>query len=115
MLPKNKRLIKKKDFAAVYQKGRVYFSERRNVIIKCAKNGLKSTRIGFVVGKKYSKKAVERNRLKRLLRAAFSENEKLIQPGQDLVISYNKDKQEGKQPEYKELLQQVKEAIKKIK
>lgn len=115
MLPKKERLAKKKDFNAVYQKGKIYRSEKRNITLRCAKNALETVRVGFVVGKSYSKKAVERNKLKRRLRAAISENISQIQPGRDIIVSYNGSKKEGKPLEYKELLKQLGDVIKKIK
>lgn len=83
MLPKKYRLKNKRAFEATYsQKKRVsdefvilYFGRRK-------KDSSFDTKIGFVVNKKYSKRAVKRNRAKRLYREAFRlllKDEKLSQ------------------------------------
>lgn len=69
MLPKANRLIKKKDFKIVLKKGRKIFAGPIWLMFK--KNNLGLTRVGFVVGLKISKKATERNKIKRRLRSAF--------------------------------------------
>lgn len=72
MLPKEYRLKNKAAFAATY---RVKNSFYKNGIVLFA--GLKKkdpeipTRVGFVVSKKTHKRAVKRNRLKRLMREAY--------------------------------------------
>lgn len=115
MLQKKNRLVKKKDFASLYQKGTFCRLEKGDLVIRFLKNKVKAVRIGFVVGKNYSKKATERNAAKRLLRAAFYQNIGLIKPGYDIIVHYSKNKQQAKSLEYKELMLQIKKAIKKIK
>ena len=71
MLPKQYRLKNHKAFEATYsQKNRV--SNKFVIIYKgrLKKDFSQPTRIGFVVSKKISKRAVKRNRLKRLFREA---------------------------------------------
>jgi ribonuclease P protein component len=88
MLPAKNRLTKKIDFANVYRIGK-YFSEDP-LSVKICRNGLENTRIGFSIEKKFFKKAVERNRMKRLLREAFQENLKSLKEGLDIVVFYKK-------------------------
>lgn len=71
MLPKKFRLKNKQAFNATY---RVNNSHKKNGIILIA--GLKKkndqpTKVGFVVSKKTHKRAVKRNRLKRLIRESY--------------------------------------------
>ena len=71
MLPKKFRLKNKVAFNATY---RVNNSHKKNGIILIA--GLKKkndvpTKVGFVVSKKTHKRAVKRNRLKRLMRESY--------------------------------------------
>jgi ribonuclease P protein component len=66
MLKKPNRLLKKKDFDAVWQKGRSSYDSFLGV--KALTNGLAANRFGIMVGLKVSKKAVDRNKLKRRLR-----------------------------------------------
>lgn len=72
MLPKEYRLKKKAAFAATY---RIKNSFYRGGIVLFA--GIKKkepdsvTKVGFVVSKKTHKRAVKRNRLKRLMRESY--------------------------------------------
>lgn len=58
------------------------------------KNGRKETRIGFSIGLNFSKKAVERNRVKRRLRNIFHKHIKEIKKGLDIVVIMKKDKKQ---------------------
>jgi ribonuclease P protein component len=53
----------------------------------CAPNGLASIRVGFVVSKRITKRAVERNYLKRLLTEAIRPYLVDIPAGWDIIIS----------------------------
>ena len=84
MLPKEHRLKKEKDFERVLKKGK---SKKGDfLILRVVKNNLKTIRIGVVVSRKVSKKAVLRNKTKRKLREAARANIKKIKPGYDLVF-----------------------------
>ena len=62
MLKKENRLKKKKDFERIYKKGRGFKGD--SLFLKILENKEELTRIGIVVSKKVSKKAVQRNKLK---------------------------------------------------
>ena len=98
MLAKPYRLIKEEDFKNVYRKGKSFFSD--SAILKFAKNKLKNSRFGFVVGNKISKKASSRNEIKRRLREIIRLKLKLIKPGNDCVIIA---KSNIKEKNYKEI------------
>ena len=71
MLPKIYRLKKRSAFAATYKIGNSY--HKNGVTLFCGKYKPESetvipTKIGFVVSKKIHKRAVKRNRIKRLMR-----------------------------------------------
>lgn len=66
MLPLQNRLLKKKEFEKVKTEGQVLTS--RFFGIAFVKNNLGVPRFGFIVSNKISKKAVLRNKTKRLLR-----------------------------------------------
>lgn len=68
MLPKINRLKKKKDFERVLKEGKGYSLISGKLYIKIIENNLKNSRFGFIVSRKFSKKAVIRNRAKRKLR-----------------------------------------------
>lgn len=92
MLPQKNRLRKKDDFQKVYQKGS--FSALGDISLKKVSNNLLFSRIGFIVEKKFFKKAVERNRIKRILRAFSGKNISQISKGLDVVIFYkSKDRE----------------------
>ena len=66
MLPKKYRLRKRKEIEEIFKKGNSKNSDL--VFIKFLKNNLENPRFCFIVSKKISNKAVERNKVKRLLR-----------------------------------------------
>jgi ribonuclease P protein component len=88
MLPYKNRLINRGDFERVYRYGN--FFSFGNITLKVGKNKLNLTRIGFSVGIKFSKKAVERNRIKRQLREIVHKNLNKIKDGFDLVVMIKK-------------------------
>ncbi len=86
MLFVKNRLKKKKDFERVMKD-----RDSKSVAVsflagRFLANGLASSRIGFVVSKKVSKKAVQRNKAKRRLREAARFLFSQIKPGFDVVI-----------------------------
>ena len=84
MLAKKSRLVKEKDFKKIFKQGK--FSYTKIFSIKVLANELGVNRYGIVISNKVSKKAVERNRLKRRFRAAIKDFENKIHKGYDLVI-----------------------------
>lgn len=87
MLPIQNRLKKGKDFQRIFKEGKVFFQE--DIVLKCAKNGLPVSRIGFSIGKKVTKKVVQKNRIRRVLREAFQQYLESIKTGFDIVIIYS--------------------------
>jgi ribonuclease P protein component len=85
MLSKVNRLTKKKDFDAVWQKGRSSFDKITG--LKVLANGLKENRFGIMVGLKVSKKAVERNKIKRRIREIIRLETANFKIGFDIVIT----------------------------
>lgn len=85
---KDERILKRKDFTAVHERGRRFFSE--NFIVLLSPNSSGVRRLGLTVGKKVGI-AVRRNRIKRLLREFFRQNKDRLPPGQDMVIIARKD------------------------
>lgn len=92
MIPCQNRLKAREDFEAVHKAGR-FFSEG-NISLKAKKNNLGRTRIGIMVGLKFSKKAVERNKIKRQIREITREflPDKL-KKGFDVVIMPKKSRE----------------------
>lgn len=84
MLPIQNRLTKRKDIEAVFRHGN--FFSFGDISLKIAKNKSEETRIGIVVGLKFSKKAIERNRIKRQVRETVRAKLDKIKKGFDIVI-----------------------------
>jgi len=97
MLPFNNRLFKKRDFAKVQRLGRFFNSDQ--ISLKILENGLNEARIGIIVGKKFSVKAVERNSLKRRLSEIARQKIKDIEKGYDVVIMAKKSQNKIKTSE----------------
>lgn len=111
MLSAGKRLVEKKDFAGVQRYGKRFLED--NLQLQFLEDGRSSTKIGFIVGAKFSKKAVERNALKRKLREIFKRELKNIKSGADIIVSV-KGKADGKET-YKTLRKTVGELLRKSK
>ena len=71
MLPKDYRLKKRIAFAATYRTGKAVYLEGITIFAGKEKTSDISTKVGFVVSKKVHKRAVKRNRIKRLMRESY--------------------------------------------
>jgi ribonuclease P protein component len=89
---KRGRLTRSADFERVYRQGRSH-GNRYLVLYAFPTGGGDPPRLGVSVSRKVGG-AVERNRVKRLLREAFSAREGSLGPGQDLVVVARPDARE---------------------
>ncbi|MCW6037411.1 ribonuclease P protein component [Spirulina subsalsa FACHB-351] len=115
-LPKQHRLKDRLDFQAVYERGKAY--RGRYLVLKVlsvpppiwqGKPPLPlPTLIGIAVGKKVSKKAVRRNRIKRQIRAILQPLLPRLSPGLKLIVIV---KPSGNQCEYEHFLRELKELL----
>jgi ribonuclease P protein component len=87
MLNQKNRLTKKKDFDAVFGQGQGF--KQGCLYFKIKENDLSSSRFGFIVSKKFSKKAVERNKIRRRLREIIRKKLPKIKKPIDLVVIVN--------------------------
>ncbi len=84
MLPLKNRLKKKKDFERIFNQGKSF--KHDCLVLRILENDLGYNRFGFVVSKKVSKKAVVRNRIKRMLREIVRQGDVKIKEGFDIVV-----------------------------
>lgn len=109
MLPKEKRIRSANDFKKVYQKGTFFYHKFFN--INYLPNRTSLTRIGFVVGKKASNKAVVRNEVKRKARESVRRLYDDFPKGYDVVINIKK---EALKVDQKELEAEIRKLIQRI-
>ena len=110
MLKKINRLTKKKEFDNIWQKGRSSFDKILG--IKTLPNELAFPRFGILVGLKYSKKAVERNKLKRQLREIIRAELPGIKVGNDFIITVLPG---AKQAEFEDLERSLATNLKRLR
>jgi ribonuclease P protein component len=110
MLPQGNRLRLEKDIKTLFAKGKSVFGLL--VGLKFRKNQLGLSRFAIVTGVKVSKKAVDRNRLKRQMRAIVQEVLPNITPGYDVIL-FAKKEALGKS--FEELREQVLKSFKKAR
>lgn len=84
MLPFKNRLKKKKDFESVFKQGRGV--KQGLLYLKFKKNGLESSRFGIIAGKNFSKRAVDRNKIKRRIREIVRGRISYVKQGLDVII-----------------------------
>jgi ribonuclease P protein component len=72
------------DFRRVYARGRRAKGQAFTAVVDA--NGLAQTRLGLSVAKRSWKRAVDRNRVRRLLREAFRLELAALPPGLDVVL-----------------------------
>ena len=109
MFKKENRLTKQKDFDNVFNKGRSVFNKVLG--LKFTNNDLDVNRFGVIVSNKISKKAVERNKIKRRIREVLKKENPILKQGYDIVIIALA---EVKDKEYKDLEQILKEKFSKL-
>jgi ribonuclease P protein component len=85
MLPFKYRLKGKDNFEKVKTKGTLFQGHTLGLITFNRGDGL-SPKVGFIVSTKVSKKAVERNSVKRVLRKVFKTKLSKIKPGYDILV-----------------------------
>ena len=81
--PKKERLLKRKEFQLVFDKGEKFGNNQLKIY--ALSNGNSVSRLGLVVGRKFGN-SPRRNRFKRILREAYRLNKSLLNNGADIVV-----------------------------
>ncbi len=104
MLPRENRIKENAEFEDVYRFGKAFFCGK--IAVRAKENDLAVSRIGISVGLNFSKKSVDRNRIKRQIRAFFRQNLEKIKTGYDIVVIAQKgwNKKANPQEEILEIL-----------
>jgi len=110
MLSFKNRLKKEKDFKRVFDYGKSISSDL--ISVKYLINEMENSRVGFIVSKKVSKKAVLRNRIKRVLRESVRKEIKQLNRGYDIIIIARRKTTET---ESKEIFKTVEDLFKSIR
>ena len=82
-MKKQYRINKKSDFEKLFEAKKIYFS--RFLIVKSVPNDLAYPRFGMIISTKVSKRAVDRNKIRRRIREIFHLHFNEIKPGVDIL------------------------------
>lgn len=69
----------------MYKNGKIFGN--RDFVLRYIKNGKNTNRLGIVVSKKVSKKAVVRNRIRRQIKSYLHLNSSKLKQGYDMIIT----------------------------
>ena len=108
MLKKQNRLTKKKDFERIFKQGRGF--KENALFLKIVEKEAGPTKVGIIVSKKVSKKAVERNKVKRRIREIVRKIE--FKQGFDIIIITHPS---AKDLSFEEIKEQIINLFKKAK
>jgi ribonuclease P protein component len=81
--PRSARLLKASQFRQVFQRARRVSDQNFTILARA--NGDQASRLGLAISKKQVRRAVDRNRLKRLVREGFRHH-KVALHGLDIVV-----------------------------
>jgi ribonuclease P protein component len=82
-LKRQNRITTTKQFGFLFARAKKI--HQRRFSFYCHPNNLEIARLGLVVAKRNQKKAVHRNRIKRIIRECFRRKQKVLN-GQDLIV-----------------------------
>lgn len=109
MISQKNRLTKDKEFDYVFKKGRSCYNKILGV--KVAVNNLQHNRFGVIVSTKISKKATERNKIKRRIKAEVNSQSDKLKKGYDIVLISLAD---IKNKNYQDIKHAISQSFKKL-
>ena len=86
-LPKQARLKDYAEFQAVFSQHKKYSNQFFRILVRYKQDQL-DTRLGIIVSRRVSRKAVNRNRIKRQVREAFRQNRRNLKNVDMVVIAH---------------------------
>ena len=110
MIAKDIRISRKKDFDLILRSKLKFYSN--NLVLRFSKNELSKSRFCVVVSKKISKKAVDRNKIRRRIYEIVRLNYNKIKPNFDFMIFVSRGILKMK---YQEIEQEILSLFKKAK
>ncbi|XOU94244.1 MAG: ribonuclease P protein component [Candidatus Kerfeldbacteria bacterium] len=108
MLPKERRIVKLSEWNKLHKRG--IGAHSAEIVLKYIKNNTKITRFGFIVSTKISKKAVDRNLIKRRMRDVIEKKLSNIKEGYDVILIA---KVKIKSNNYSEIEQMINQLLRK--
>lgn len=110
MLKNNQKISRKKEFDQIFKNGKSAYD--KYFLVKILKNNQGQNRYSIIISTKVSKKAVERNKIKRRIKSIFLKLEKKLELGYDVIVVCKK---EILDIEYKEINNRMEKIFSKLK
>lgn len=103
-------MIKRRyEFKILFSKGKIAYG--RNLTMYVLKNKIAFNKLGIAVGKK-SGRAVDRNKIKRLIRENYRLSEDFLKTGYNILISVNK-KADIRKIDFYDVKKEIEKSLKK--
>ncbi len=103
--PKTTRLLNAEDYKAVFSNSQ-FKASCRYILVLAIPNDCQRSRLGLVIAKKNVSTAVQRNRVKRVIRDSFRLNQETL-AGLDLVVLARKDADKLGNPQLRDHIQKL--------
>ncbi|MBT3531519.1 MAG: ribonuclease P protein component [Gammaproteobacteria bacterium] len=103
--PKTTRLLSAEDYKAVFSNSQ-FKASCRHILVLAISNDCQHSRLGLVIAKKHISKAVQRNKVKRIIRDSFRLHQDTL-AGLDLVVLARKDADKLGNPQLRDKIQKL--------
>jgi len=100
--PRCVRLLQQQEFKQVFADAHAYRNRAFTLLVR--KNDLSHARLGLAISKKAARKAIQRNRLKRLVRESFRQWQNQL-PNIDIVVLAKPEAVNMRNPEINQALE----------
>ena len=103
--PKTTRLLSAEDYKAVFSNSQ-FKASCRHILVLAISNDSQKSRLGLVIAKKHISKAVQRNKVKRIIRDSFRLHQETL-AGLDIVVLARKDADKLGNPQLRDKIQKL--------